>query len=120
MEARNRVGIGYRPARLHGLAESIPGLLKSGLTWVILPCKICKAENNAYYDTMSISIYFHKMISVIYIQIKIRNKNARIFSKNIETYEGIGFYSAPVSLAKTPPQSLLLIVFPQSLVHCKK
>jgi hypothetical protein len=31
LEARNRVGIGlsYRPARLHRLAESIPGLLKS-------------------------------------------------------------------------------------------
>jgi hypothetical protein len=31
MEARNRVGIGlsYRPARLHRLAESIPWFLKS-------------------------------------------------------------------------------------------
>jgi hypothetical protein len=31
MGARNRVGIGlsYRPARLHRLSESIPGLLKS-------------------------------------------------------------------------------------------
>ncbi len=31
MRARNRVGIGlsYRPARLHRLAEAIPGLLKN-------------------------------------------------------------------------------------------
>jgi hypothetical protein len=31
MEAGNRVGMGlsYRPARLHRLAESIPGLLRS-------------------------------------------------------------------------------------------
>jgi hypothetical protein len=33
---------------------------------------------------------------------------------------GTGFYSAPVNLAKTPPHSLLLIVFRQPLLHCKK
>jgi hypothetical protein len=31
-----------------------------------------------------------------------------------------GFYSAPVNLAKTPPLSLLLFVFRQSVLHCKK
>jgi hypothetical protein len=52
MGARNRVGIGllYRPARLHRLAELIPGnpgLLKS-LKIRALECLLCRICKNCY------------------------------------------------------------------------
>ncbi len=49
MEARNRVGIGlsYRPARLHRLAESNPGLLKKvKKIWAMFYCSTLVKDLN--------------------------------------------------------------------------
>jgi hypothetical protein len=47
MGARNRVGIGllYRTARLHWMAESIPGLLQSfKISYLTSPLGLCSHE----------------------------------------------------------------------------
>ncbi len=46
MGARNRVGVGlyYRPARLHRLAESIPGVLKN----LKIPSQYLRRKNQTW------------------------------------------------------------------------
>ncbi len=65
--ARNRVGIGlsYRPARLHGLAESIPGLLRSlkiPSLFTKLPFQSRKSANFVFENAQESKICLHYLI----------------------------------------------------------
>jgi hypothetical protein len=65
MEARNREGIGlsYRPARLHRLAESILGLLKFKNSGSV---EICKKKAEKGGGLIQINEYWDKVVYVLF------------------------------------------------------